>query len=240
MSAVVEKICCDCGQDVSALKRIKDAQGHYYCQSCWDQIAKSYASKKQFLASVPGKSSVGQARPKPPATIAPASRAEPSEQPTELELVAMQRSAPPVRRQTNPVAGSGAGESADKTTPCPFCAEPIKIKALKCRFCGATLDGNGNPARVVTLTPTSITKAGTQSLRNGLWAIAIGMATILFVTVIIVVVMLRNRHIDAPTAQQNVSDGTNQPFGDTRIEQASSLLKDGWAIVGENPTAALD
>lgn len=32
------------------------------------------------------------------------------------------------------------------TRPCPFCAEPIAIQAIKCRHCNSMLDGSHSPA----------------------------------------------------------------------------------------------
>jgi phage shock protein PspC (stress-responsive transcriptional regulator) len=35
----VQKVCVDCNTDVANKKRVKDAQGNYYCQSCYDARA---------------------------------------------------------------------------------------------------------------------------------------------------------------------------------------------------------
>ncbi len=34
------KVCRICKQDVSRVARVKDAQGHYYCQPCHDEAAR--------------------------------------------------------------------------------------------------------------------------------------------------------------------------------------------------------
>jgi len=40
------------------------------------------------------------------------------------------------------IAGSGGGNGDAPTRPCPFCAEPVRLAARKCRHCGEILDRN--------------------------------------------------------------------------------------------------
>ncbi|HUO08697.1 MAG TPA: hypothetical protein VM008_10385 [Phycisphaerae bacterium] len=55
----VKKICVDCNTDVANKKRVKDAQGHYFCQSCYD-------------------ARIAQKRPAEPATVSAARAPKPA------------------------------------------------------------------------------------------------------------------------------------------------------------------
>ena len=65
--AVVSKVCCRCGIDVSQLPRTKDSQGSYYCQPCWAARAGAAGQQEpryttpavQRSAPVPPKSKTG-------------------------------------------------------------------------------------------------------------------------------------------------------------------------------------
>lgn len=43
-----------------------------------------------------------------------------------------------------PMSDDQASASTE-TKKCPYCAEPIKMEAIKCRFCGSMLDGSSSP-----------------------------------------------------------------------------------------------
>lgn len=43
------------------------------------------------------------------------------------------------KNSSNPVPSNGQA-SAEQLKPCPFCAEPIKLAAIKCKHCGSMLE----------------------------------------------------------------------------------------------------
>src|SRR5437867_296657 len=55
MSSAPQKVCTLCHKDVSNAKRVKDAEGHYYCEACHEA-----ASKRQMAGAgataIPAKS----------------------------------------------------------------------------------------------------------------------------------------------------------------------------------------
>lgn len=53
----IQKICCACNADVSGKKRVKDPQGHYYCQACYD----ARAQQKHAAPPVPAAIAAGAA-----------------------------------------------------------------------------------------------------------------------------------------------------------------------------------
>ena len=44
METTVKKTCSECGKDVSQIKRVKDARGHYYCHECWAKVTRPSVS----------------------------------------------------------------------------------------------------------------------------------------------------------------------------------------------------
>ncbi|MEE4461865.1 hypothetical protein V2S84_06985 [Azotobacter chroococcum] len=42
-------------------------------------------------------------------------------------------------------SASGGGKAVADTRPCPFCAESVKMAAIKCRHCGSTLEPEAEP-----------------------------------------------------------------------------------------------
>jgi hypothetical protein len=67
--------------------------------------------------------------------------------------------------------------AADDVRPCPFCGEPIKVRAIKCRFCGEYLDEDEVDDRPRRGGGDASTEEGLKWLvpigRSG-WAIAAG------------------------------------------------------------------
>jgi hypothetical protein len=64
----VAKLCTVCGQDVASKKRVKDPEGRYYCEPCFQTRRAAAGAAKGQPASVP----LTNAAPKPTADPAPA------------------------------------------------------------------------------------------------------------------------------------------------------------------------
>lgn len=61
------KVCRICKQDVSRMARVKDAQGHYYCQPCHDEAARKIKAGEPVVAKArqPGPPPPPRGKPQP-------------------------------------------------------------------------------------------------------------------------------------------------------------------------------
>lgn len=108
------KVCRICRKDVSRVARVKDAQGHYYCQPCHDEAARKIKAGEPVVAKArqPGA---------PPAP--PAARNKPQ---TDdgfgmlADLADLESSA----------------EALDAGPNCPECGAPMQRGAILCTSCG--------------------------------------------------------------------------------------------------------
>lgn len=78
--------------------------------------------------------------------------------------------------QPNAFAAPGSAYTVtEETKECPYCAEPIKPNAVKCRFCGSMLQGSSSPGMGLTppaCPPSVYPGAPVHQARNSGFAIA--------------------------------------------------------------------
>lgn len=99
-TATVTKICCMCRKDISQVRRIKDPQGHYFCEPCHAAALAKYR---------PAPDSAPVAPPAPPAANAPPAKAAAA--PKAAPKAAQQPVAPPktvAAKVTPPVIAAAA------------------------------------------------------------------------------------------------------------------------------------
>ena len=104
------KICCVCGADVTLGKRLKDANGRYYCAACADRLKEAYR--------VPS-----GAGPRPPAPMATAP--DPSDHPATPE------EAPPNAAAPSPQPSPVAALPSPDLLQCPNCGRAVTRAELE-------------------------------------------------------------------------------------------------------------
>lgn len=128
MASSIQKLCVICGDDVAGKPRTKDKQGRYYCNPCWNSQHNNESRHEGTQSSKPQRNQVSAN----PETVMP--------------------SDDPLAQLADAIVPTEAASSGQSKT-CPFCGESIKAVAIKCRWCGETLD-EGNKNRSPAASPS--------------------------------------------------------------------------------------
>src|SRR5215471_13235457 len=111
----------------------------------------------------------------------------------------------------------------EKHRPCPYCAEPILVEAIKCRYCGTMLSG-GPPAAV------SKDEEHLRYLRLG--HLIVGGLTALFSSIFIIHVIMGIVIALSPESFFHDGHGKGPPpaFGWIFVVMGSAAVLIGWTI----------